>query len=90
MGLRKICVTAGCVDLAIAHCEDHDAERRAKTAARRSAAGQFDHALAHAARYQLKAWREGRLQFLKRNPLCIDCGELGAVVTAPKTCPWLD
>jgi len=85
MALRKMCVAAGCVDLAIeglAHCEDHESERQAKTAARRDQAGKSLHALAHAALYRLKAWKVGRLAFLRRYPLCADCAELGAVVEA--------
>lgn len=85
MALRKICVAAGCVDLAIdgaAHCEDHDTARRAKVAAARDTAGKSVHAMRHAALYALKAWKHGRLRFLKRNPLCADCAELGGVVEA--------
>ncbi|WP_082849473.1 MULTISPECIES: HNH endonuclease signature motif containing protein [unclassified Sulfitobacter] len=85
MALRKMCVTAGCDDLAIAglsHCEDHEARRLAKLAARRDAAGKSAHAIAFAALYRLAAWKSGRLRHLRRNPLCVDCAELGAVVEA--------
>lgn len=85
MALRKICVAAGCVDLAIeglAHCEDHEAVRLAKLAASRDKAGRSDHAIAHSALYALRSWKKGRLAFLRVHPLCADCEELGAVVEA--------
>ena len=85
MALRKICVAAGCTDLAIEglpHCDDHEIERRTKLAARRDKAGRSNHALAHSALYALKARKVGRLAHLKRHPLCADCADLGGVVVA--------
>lgn len=85
MALRKVCTAAGCDDLAIegqAHCEDHAARASARTAARRAQAQQSDHAQAHRQLYKLKGWIAGRLRYLRRNPLCVDCAELGAVEPA--------
>lgn len=85
MALRKMCVAAGCVDLAIeglSHCEDHEVQRLARLAAQRDKAGRSVHAMAHAALYRLAAWKAGRLRHLRRNPLCVDCAELGGVVEA--------
>ncbi|KEJ97419.1 5-methylcytosine-specific restriction enzyme A [Pseudosulfitobacter pseudonitzschiae] len=85
MALRKVCAAPGCDDLAVedlAHCEDHEARRATKLAYRRSTAQLSDHAQAHRQLYKLKAWIVGRLQFLRRNPLCVDCAELGAVEPA--------
>ncbi|WP_435988546.1 HNH endonuclease signature motif containing protein [Sulfitobacter sp. SH24] len=85
MALRKVCTAAGCNDLAIegqANCEDHAARAAAGTAARRARAQQSDHAQAHRQLYKLKGWIAGRLRYLRLNPLCVDCAELGAVEPA--------
>ena len=82
MALRKVCSAAGCEDLAIegqAHCEDHAGRAAARTAERRANAQLTDHAQAHRALYKLQAWIIGRRLFLRRNPICVDCAELGAV-----------
>ncbi|KQI66956.1 HNH endonuclease [Loktanella sp. 3ANDIMAR09] len=80
-----ICVAPGCDDLALPgcpHCERHDAAKRDKLAARRKAAQSTDHARAWRSLYQSRAWRAASRRFLRRNPLCADCGDLGAVVPA--------
>lgn len=85
MAIRKVCCRPGCDDLAIeggAHCEDHERERLARQADRKARAKLGKEAKDGAALYASKAWRDGRLTFLSRNPICEDCGELGLVVEA--------
>ena len=85
MALRKVCVAAGCDDLAVedlSHCREHEDRRLAKLAERRAKAQRSEHAQAHRKLYRLKAWIAGRIAYLKRNPLCVDCFELGVVEAA--------
>lgn len=62
------------------HCARHAAARREQEAKRRQAAkiGSAEWAWF----YRTAEWRDMREAFLRRNPLCADCGELGAVVAA--------
>lgn len=83
--LRKVCRSPGCCDLAEpgeAHCAYHMARVRAKQAARKAKAKTSAVALAGAALYSTERWRRESRRFLERNPVCVDCGELGAVEPA--------
>ena len=80
---RLICVAPGCDDLAIdgaSHCSRHDQAKRDKLTARRKAAQLTEHAASWRALYASRAWQDASRSYLQRNPLCVDCGELGAVV----------
>ncbi|PCJ75536.1 MAG: HNH endonuclease [Rhodobacteraceae bacterium] len=83
--IRKVCVAAGCGDIAIAglsHCPEHEERRLAKLNKRRASAQLSDEAKANRKFYGTKRWRVARIKHLKHNPLCVDCGELGLVVPA--------
>ncbi len=85
MAVRKVCCRPGCDDLAVeggAHCERHEDERKEKEAARRTKGKLGKDAVAGAKLYNTRAWRDSRLAFLKRNPVCVDCDELGVVTEA--------
>ena len=83
--IRKVCVTSGCADLAIAglsYCDEHEAKRIEKLNQCRAHAQLSEEAAANRKFYGTKRWKTSRLQFIKQNPLCADCGELGLVVEA--------
>ncbi|ARU02982.1 HNH endonuclease [Yoonia vestfoldensis] len=85
MAIRKVCVAPGCDDMALpglAHCDEHEAARQDKLAARRKAAKGSEVAQAGIALYRTKRWREAAKAHLRRHPLCRDCEELGALVEA--------
>ncbi|CUH68670.1 HNH endonuclease [Thalassovita gelatinovora] len=85
MAIRKVCCRPGCDDIAVAggaHCPYHEDERKAKLSARRARAKLSSEAQAGALLYATKEWKTGRRVYLARNPLCVDCGELGLVVEA--------
>jgi 5-methylcytosine-specific restriction protein A len=80
----KVCVAPGCDELSLpdlSYCQDHEAKRVARLAARRASAGSRGSVPAKKL-YDSKEWRRARLAQLKRHPLCEDCLELGAVVEA--------
>jgi 5-methylcytosine-specific restriction protein A len=64
------------------HCEDHEARRKAKLNHSRSHARLSEDALLRRKLYASAAWLSGRKAFLRHNPLCVDCLDLGAVVEA--------
>lgn len=83
--IRKLCCRPGCDDLSVdqgAHCPFHERERLDKLATRRAGAKRGVEAMAGAVLYSTKAWKDARRAFLKRHPLCVDCGGLGLVVEA--------
>lgn len=85
MPIRKVCCRPGCDEIALEgkpHCELHDAEARAKLKRQRAKAKLSDEALAGAKLYASVAWRKLRKSYLKANPLCVDCADLGLVVDA--------
>nr|WP_232897181.1 HNH endonuclease signature motif containing protein [Pontibaca salina] len=66
----------------LSHCELHEEQRQAKLAASRAKA-QTSPAAAQARRlYADPRWVSASRRFLRRHPLCADCGELGAVEPA--------
>lgn len=80
-----ICCAPGCDDLAIdglAHCEQHEAARQDKIKASRARAKTSAAAQAGSALYKLAAWRKASRAWLRNNPICVDCDELGLVVLA--------
>ncbi len=82
---RKVCVAAGCDDLAEigkSHCAHHAQRRKDRLAARRASAQLSDHAASARALYQSREWRRAAKRFLAKHPLCADCAELGAVAAA--------
>lgn len=82
---RCICVAAGGEDLAIEglpHCEFHEAQRREKIKRSISHARLSVEALAQRKLYSSASWIAASKAFLRANPLCVDCLELGAVVEA--------
>lgn len=85
MALLKLCCAAGCEDLAPAgqsHCVDHEARRQIALAARRAAAKTGAAAQAGSKLYQSVAWRDASKRWLKREPMCRDCAELGVAELA--------
>lgn len=85
MAIRKVCVAAGCDELAIeglAHCPDHEARRLDALAQRRAKAQTSSEARAGRALYKLTAWGRASKAYLRRNPLCADCLDLGVVEAA--------
>jgi 5-methylcytosine-specific restriction protein A len=85
MVIRKVCCRPGCDDLAVeggAHCPMHEERRKEKLAERRAKAKLGEAAQTGIQLYATPAWKAGRRVFLTRNPLCVDCGELGLVVAA--------
>ncbi|WP_276946606.1 HNH endonuclease signature motif containing protein [Haematobacter massiliensis] len=83
--VQKLCAAPGCDELAEpggALCADCLAERRARERASKDKAKQGKAARAGAAFYRTRRWREARLLFLGRHPLCADCLGLGLVVSA--------
>ncbi|MEP2782315.1 MAG: HNH endonuclease [Pseudoruegeria sp.] len=85
MAIRKLCAAAGCDELAViglSHCEEHEALRLDKLRQRRSAAQLTPEALAARVLYASVAWRRGRKAYLRANPLCVDCAELGVLQQA--------
>ncbi len=82
---RKICVTGGCDDLAIAgrsHCPDHWEQRQARIAESKAQAQRGEDAQAHRRLYASAAWKKAAKGFLAKHPLCADCAGLGLVVPA--------
>lgn len=85
MAIQKLCCHHGCDDLALqgkSHCALHEERRKAKADARKAKAKQSAKVQARAALYGERRWKDERRSFLERNPLCVDCNELGLVVAA--------
>ncbi|SIO36660.1 5-methylcytosine-specific restriction enzyme A [Rhodovulum sp. ES.010] len=85
MTIRKLCRAPGCDELALpggALCDEHAAERAARARARKARAKDSAVARKGAALYKTAAWRRARETYLRRHPLCVDCGDLGLVVEA--------
>ena len=83
--LRKICVSRGCDELAEpggSHCADHLARIEANKKASREKAKLSPEAKARARLYSTAAWRTARDAYLKQNPMCVHCDELGLWVEA--------
>ena len=83
--IHKICADRACDDLAIAglrHCELHEAERQQRRAVSRAQAKMTPEQQLRQAQYKLAAWVKASKLYLKQNPYCIDCWELGAPVNA--------
>jgi len=81
--VAKLCRAPGCDDLALAgspYCPDCGAEAAARKAARRQTAKRGGEPWSHL--YQAPEWKRARLAFLKANPLCVSCAEVGLVVPA--------
>ncbi len=70
------CRAPGCPKYAApgsAYCDEHTAQRREAEAARRGTA---------ASRGYGSKWQRERLEYLKRNPICVECKRAGHVVSA--------
>lgn len=81
----KVCSFAGCEEVSLPdspHCSEHAADAATKLAARRAAAQKSDQAQLGRKLYSLPRWKREAHAFLTRNPLCVDCLDLGAVVPA--------
>ncbi|MCI5096646.1 MAG: HNH endonuclease [Rhodobacteraceae bacterium] len=82
---RKLCVAAGCDDLALpggSRCAYHEERHIARQRERRAKAQTSEAALVGRALYADQNWIRASKAFLRRNPLCHDCAELGAVEPA--------
>ena len=80
--VRKLCAARGCDDLAEAgqaRCALHLERQRDALAERRRAAQLTDHAARWRILYRSRDWRAASAAFLRKHPLCCDCGELGVV-----------
>ncbi len=85
MAGRKICAAAGCEDLALdglSHCEFHEARRSERLKERRAQAQRSPEALAGRQLYSDPRWQRRSRGYLRDNPLCVDCAELGVVEAA--------
>lgn len=83
--IRKLCVAAGCDELALpglSHCEEHEAARLDRRKASRAAAKLSASAQANARLYNTAAWRRASKAYLQTHPLCLSCSELGLVEAA--------
>lgn len=83
--LRKLCAASGCEDIAldgVPHCELHAARAKARLVAKRAKAQTSEQAQFGRRLYRLERWVKESRNFLKANPLCVDCAELGAVEQA--------
>lgn len=81
----KICAARGCEEIALPgkpRCEKHQAEQDATRATQRAQAQASPEAQAARRLYADPKWKRAARRFLELNPLCVDCGELGAVVDA--------
>ncbi|MBT3142904.1 HNH endonuclease [Ruegeria litorea] len=82
---RKVCVAAGCDDLALAglsYCADHERRRKDRLKEKRAKAQTSEAAVTSRALYADQRWVRASKAFLRCNPLCADCAELGAVEVA--------
>lgn len=82
---RKLCVAAGCDDLALpgsSHCKPHEETRLARLKSRRAKAQTSEAALIARALYADPRWVAASKAYLRNNPLCVDCLELGAIEPA--------
>ena len=83
MVVATICRAPGCEELALPgcpRCEEHEAEQGKAEALRRQSAKRGAHVWSKM--YQTPEWKRGRLDHLRANPLCVDCGSIGLVVPA--------
>lgn len=81
----KVCVASGCEEIALpgkSHCDHHEMRRKQKLKERRAKAQTSPAALAARALYSDPKWVKASKAFLRDNPLCVDCAELGAVEAA--------
>lgn len=83
--MKRICAAPGCDEYAkdgAARCEEHLAEAaNARRAAGVAAKARAEAAAANAL-YGTARWKSARLQFLRDNPLCVHCLEVGLLETA--------
>ena len=85
MVLMRVCIAAGCDDLALPEgswCADHEAARQDKARARRAEAKLGAQALRGSALYADANWKRASKAWLRAHPLCVDCEGLGLVVQA--------
>lgn len=66
----------------LSHCEHHEELRQAKLKSRRAKAQTSPAAIAGRKLYADKQWVKVSKSYLRDNPLCVDCAELGAIETA--------
>lgn len=82
---RKICAVGGCDDIAAdgeARCEYHLQQQQRIRNHKRAAAQGTEHAAASRRLYSDPRWVKAAKSWLRRNPLCVDCGELGVIEPA--------
>lgn len=82
---RKICAASACEDIAVAglaHCDFHEAQRQERLKVSRAKAQTSPEAAAARRLYADPRWVAASRRFLRRHPLCADCGELGGVEPA--------
>ena len=82
--IAKLCCAPGCDERASdgPRCAEHAAERLDAERRRRGAAQGSERAQRNRARYADPRWIKAAKAYLKRNPLCVDCLDLGAVTPA--------
>jgi len=76
MALKKMCNKQGCcqlIDHGNRYCEQHQQQEHQRYDQHRESAAKrgYDH-----------KWRQARITYLKRNPLCVQCMKEGKVVAA--------
>lgn len=85
MPVMRVCVAAGCEELAVAgfpHCDEHRVIFAARQKARRDQASGSDHAKAFAELYADVWWRKASKAFLAAHPLCAHHAEVGIIEAA--------
>jgi len=88
MALQKVCAAAGCEEIAIAglpHCDEHEQRRKDRLKQRRAKAQTSPAAVMARRLYANPKWIRASKSFLRDNPLCVDCLELGVVEVATDT-----
>lgn len=85
MARMQICVATGCEEFALPglpHCDHHAAAHQQKLKERRAKAQTSEAAVRARMLYRDPNWRKASKAFLRANPLCVDCDELGVVEPA--------
>ena len=83
--LRKICAYPCCDELAVedgSRCEDHTTVQKQVNTERWQQLQDRPEVAAWRKLYNLRWWRRESKEYLKRNPLCVDCASVGLITAA--------
>lgn len=88
MALHRLCIAAGCDELALDggnRCTDHDSKRRADTDQAKAAAKTSALAREGSELYRSRAWQQASKRFRMQHPLCAQCEADGIVTASAET-----